>query len=339
MRLYAGDDLHGNNNYLAILDATGKRLFHRRLPNEKDVVLQTLQPYKKDLAGIAVESTYNWYWFVDALMDDGYKVHLANPSAMQKYTGLKHSDDKHDAFWLAEMLMLGILPQGYIYPKEVRPVRDLLRKRSHLVRLRTSLILSLQNIILRNSGYRMNGSEIKACGKNTVRCFVKGYEHLEQTVGITKETIDFMSGKIKEIEKNLREHIRPTKLFELLRTIPGVGDILGFTILLETGSIGRFKRVGNYVSYCRKVSSQWKSNEKRKGKGNKKNGNKYLAWAFSEAAEHARRYDEQCRAFYNRKSSKKNFMVAHSALAHKLARAAYYIMKDSVRFDPAKLFG
>ncbi len=81
MRLYAGDDLHGNNNYLAIQDETGKRLFHRRLPNEKEVILKTLQPYKKDLAGVAVESTYNWHWFVDALMDDGYKVQLANPNA------------------------------------------------------------------------------------------------------------------------------------------------------------------------------------------------------------------------------------------------------------------
>jgi transposase len=173
----------------------------------------------------------------------------------------------------------------------------------------------------------------------TIQCFLKGQEFLEHTGQVSKEAIDFLSRKIKDIEKKVRELIRPTKSYELLRTIPGVGDILALTILLETGSIDRFKRVGNYVSYCRKVSSQWKSNKKKKGKGNTKNGNKYLAWAFSEAAEHARRYDERCRAFYNRKSSKKNFMVAHNALAHKLVRAAYYIMKDSVRFDPVKLFG
>lgn len=339
MRLYAGDDLHGSNNYLAIADQNGKRVFGQRLPNQKEAILSCLAPFKKGLVGIAVESTYNWYWLVDGLMDGGYRVHLANPAAMQKYTGLKHSDDKHDAFWLAEMLRLGILPEGYIYPKRVRPVRDLLRKRGHLVRLRTSLILSLQNIILRNTGRHMNSNEIKACTASTILCYLKGHDYLEQTGQISKETIDVLSGKIQAIEKKVRGLIRSTKSYELLRTMPGVGDILASVILLETGSIGRFEHVGNYSSYCRKVGSNWTSNGKTKGKGNTKNGNKYLAWAFSEAAEHARRYDDQCRAFYNTKSSRRNFMVAHNALAHKLARAAYYIMKDCVPYDPVKLFG
>lgn len=123
-----------------------------------------------------------------------------------------------------------------------------------------------------------------------------------------------------------------------LLSIPGIGKILGLTIMLETGPISRFSKVGDYVSYCRKVGSKWTSNDKAKGKGNKKNGNKYLAWAFSEGAELARRNDTQCRGYYNRKMQKTNFMVAHQALAHKLARAAYCIMKEEVPFMPEKLF-
>jgi transposase len=111
------------------------------------------------------------------------------------------------------------------------------------------------------------------------------------------------------------------------------------TIMLETGPVGRFPTVGDYVSYCRKVSSAWVSNGKKKGKGNKKNGNRYLAWAYSEASEFARRHDGKARAFYQRKAQRTNFMVAHQALAHKLARAAYYMMRDDVPFKAEKLFG
>jgi len=108
--------------------------------------------------------------------------------------------------------------------------------------------------------------------------------------------------------------------------------------MYETGSIKRFNKVGNYASYCRKVNTKWTSNEKKKGKGNKKNGNKYLSWAFSEASEFSRRFDSRCKSYYSRKMRKTNAMVAHTALAHKLARAAYYIMRDQVPFDPDKLF-
>ncbi|MBN2395728.1 MAG: transposase [Candidatus Atribacteria bacterium] len=150
MGVYAGIDLHANNNYLGVIDGDGKRLFRKKLPKDPDVVLGALDPLKKRLVGTVVESTFNWYWLVDLLMDQGYRVHLANPSAIQKYKGLKHSDDTHDAVWLAEMFRLDILPTGYIYPREQRAIRDLFRKRGHLVKLRTSLILSLQNIISRN---------------------------------------------------------------------------------------------------------------------------------------------------------------------------------------------
>jgi transposase len=155
---------------------------------------------------------------------------------------------------------------------------------------------------------------------------------------VSKETIDYLTRKIRGIEKVIENRISLDAQYQNLVTIPGVGKILALTIMLETGPISRFRKVGNYVSYCRKVSSTWISNGKAKGKGNKKNGNKYLAWAFSEASELARRFDGQARAYFNRKAGKSNRMVAHNALAHKLARAAYYIMKDQVPFMPEKLF-
>jgi transposase len=338
MKVYAAFDLHSSNSYLAIIDSKGKRVFRKKMPNDPAVILKALNEHGKRMAGIAVESTYNWYWLVDALMAEGYKVHLANPTAIRKYSGLKHADDKHDAFWLAEMLRLGILPEGYIYPKEDRPLRDLMRKRGHLVRLRTSLILSLQNTVTRNFGFRLKVNDVKALREDRVSSLFEENEDLTLSGMVSKETIDFLTRKIREIEKVIETRVKIREPYKQLLSVPGVGKILALTIMLETGPISRFRKVGDYVSYCRKVSSRWTSNDKAKGKGNKKNGNRYLAWAYSEAAELARRYDQKTRAYYNRKMQKTNFMVAHSAVAHKLARASYYIMRDRVPFMPDKLF-
>ncbi len=319
-------------------DESGKKVFKRKLPNDPETVLDTLKPFKGDIVGIVVESTFNWYWLVDLLMADGYTVHLANPAKIQRYSGLKYADDQHDAFWLAEMLRLGILPEGYIYPKEDRPIRDLLRKRGHLVRLRTSLILSLQNIISRNNGFKLKVGDLKALKTDRVSPYLASNEDLALAGKVSKESIDFLSRKIRAIESAVVKRVNLREPYKMLLTIPGIGKVLALTIMLETGPITRFAKAGNYVSYCRKVASQWISNDKVKGKGNKKSGNKYLAWAFSEAAEIARRYYREPRAFYNRKMQKTNIPVAHNALSHKLARAAFYVMRDGVPFMPEKCF-
>lgn len=337
--LYAGSDLHGNSNFLGIIDAQGKRVFKGKMPNELGLIRQTLGPFRGELVGIAVESTYNWYWLVDGLMEEGYRVHLANPSAIQQYSGLKHSDDRHDAFWLAEMLRLGILPEGYIYPKEERPVRDLLRKRGHLVRLRTSMLVSLQNIISRNCGRKISVNDVKRLGEDRVTPYLEGQEDLALAGRVSKDTVDFLSDQIHEIEKAVLKRVRLKKGYQLLLTIPGVGKILALVIMLETGPISRFATVGDYGSYCRKVPSRWTTNGKWKGSGNTKSGNRYLAWAYAEASDFARRYYPEPRAYYQRKMQKTNAAVAHSALAHKLARAAYYVMRDQVPFRMEKLFG
>lgn len=338
MQLYAGIDLHSNNSFLGISDEEDRRQYKKRLPNESDVILAELEPYRGDLAGIVVESTFNWYWLVDALMDNGYKTHLANPAGIQKYKGLKHSDDSHDAFWLAHMLRLGILPEGYIYPKEWRPVRDLLRKRGHLVRLRTSLINSLQGIISRNCGCMLGANKIKQIKEDHIAPLLSGQEDLALSGAVSKDCIDYLGRKIREVESAVKDKVQLEKPYSGLQTIPGIGKILSLTIMLEAGTVNRFATVGNFASYCRKVPSKWTTNNKNKGKGNSKNGNKYLAWAFGEAAELTRRFDPHARSFYNRKASRTTVNVAHSALAHKLSRAAYFIMRDGVEYDPKKLF-
>jgi transposase len=218
------------------------------LANDPYVIIEALKPFKDNIFGIVVESTYNWYWLVDLLMAEGYKVHLANPAEIQKYTGLKYADDQHDAFWLSEMLRLGIQPEGYIYPKEDRPIRDLLRKRSHLVRLRTSLIISLQNIISRNNGIKLKVGDIKALTTDRVAPFLEKNEDLALAGKVSKQSIDFLSPQIKSVEAVVEKKLELKEPYDRLLTEPGIGKILGLTIMLETGPVSRFEKVGNYVS-------------------------------------------------------------------------------------------
>src|SRR4029450_9118509 len=161
MSLYGGIDLHANNSVVVLLNDQDQVVYQKRLPNNLPTILEQLAPHHAEIEGLVVESTYNWYWLVDGLMEAGYRVHLANPAAIQQYNGLKYSDDHSDARWLAHLLRLGVLPTGYIYPKAERAVRDLLRKRAHLVRQHTSNVLSVQNIMARNTGSRFSGKRIQ----------------------------------------------------------------------------------------------------------------------------------------------------------------------------------
>ena len=150
--------------------------------------------------------------------------------------------------------------------------------------------------------------------------------------------IRFLTEQIKKIEKEVMSQVRLREEFKSLLTIPGIGDILGLTIMLEVGNINRFSKVGDYSSYCRCVKAERLSNGKSKGAGNRKNGNKYLSWAYVEAAHFAIRYCPDAQRFYQRKMAKKNKIVATKALSNKIARASYYVMRDQVPFDEAKLF-
>jgi transposase len=337
MEYFAGIDLHSSNSYIAIIDNENRRVFKKKVKNDLQNILQVLEPYRKQIKGIVVESTYNWYWLVDGLMEKSYKVHLANPSAIKQYEGLKHSDDVTDAFHLANLLRLGILPEGYIYPKEERPVRDLLRKRLQLVQQRTALILSFENLLTRNLGTRINVDEINKLTEEDVEdIFQQEYLILSGKASIA--TINFLGTRIQQIEKAVHKAAKLRREYKLLMTVPGIGKILALTIMYEAGPMERFAKVGNYTSYCRCVGSERISNGKKKGKGNRKNGNKHLSRAYVEAAHYAIRHYEYVKRYHQRKMAKTSNVVARKAIAHKLARACYYIIRDQKAFDPGKLF-
>jgi len=337
MKLYAGMDLHSSNCYTGIIDERSKKQFSRKLANDKRRILSALAPYKEDIEGIAVESTYNWYWLVDSLMEEGYKVHLANPSAMKQYEGIKHLDDRHDAFWLANMLRLGILPEGYIYPRETRGIRDLLRQRSRFVVQKTSLKHTLQQIYCNHTGMLLSNNSLNNLEEEEIISAL-GEEVLSYSGISILSTIRFIEGQIEAIEAQVLKKVKGEASYSLLQSVPGIGVVLGLTIVLESGHIDRFVSAGHYASYCRCVPTAYWSNSKQKGGGNKKNGNKYLSWAFAEAASFAIRYCKEAKVFYQRKCAKTNQPSAYRAVANKLSKACYYIMRDQVAFDVGRLF-
>src|SRR5881227_1284236 len=274
MKLYGAIDLHSTNNVTVVINEQDQVVYQKRLPNDLALIAQQLSSYRASLQGIVVESTYNWYWLVDGLMEKGYRLHLANTAAIQQYNGLKYTDDHSDARWLAHLLRLGVLPNP-------------------------DLVLALKaNLAVMNSA----------------------------------------DAQIEILEKTVQDRVKLRPQFRFLKTVPGIGPILALTIMLETGEIERFASVGNYASYCRCVGSRKISNGKRKGSGNTKNGNKYLAWAFVEAANFAVRYQPLIRRFYQRKKAKSHRVVAIKAVAHKLSRACYHVMRDEVPFDVARAF-
>jgi transposase len=263
MELYVGIDLHSNNSYIALLNTDQQVVYQKRLTNDLELILKELEPYRTDLVGVVVESTYNWYWLVDALQERGYQVHLAHPAASCQYTGLKHTDDNSDACWLAKQLQLNILETGYIYPKEQRGFREVLRQRMKLVRQQTQTLLRIQSQITRYTGKRLSGSQIKKLSLDEVKTYLTDsyvYKVIENQLEVMRAQVK----AINQLEKIALFDLKKDTCFCLLKTVSGIGEILAMVIYVETGVITRFKDSGHYSSYCRCVESKRISNGKKK---------------------------------------------------------------------------
>jgi len=337
MELYAAIDLHSNNSVLVVTDAEDHVVFAKRLRNDLQVIMMALRGCSGDIRAVAVESTFNWYWLVDGLRAAGFDVRLVNTAAVKQYEGLKHGDDFSDGKHLAQLLRLGILPQGYICPPELRAVRDLMRKRSQLVHQRTAQILSIHNLLARNLARSVKGDDIKRLKDSEIDGFAL-LEDQKRALRANVAVMRCLEEQIRLLERSILAKGRLRREFHGLKTVSGIGDVLALTIALETGDIQRFASAGKFASYARMVDSRRESNGKNKGVGNRKCGNKHLSWAFIEAAHCAVRYDPSIRRFYQRKRAKGLAVVAIKAVAHKLARACYHIMRDGVPYDGTRAF-
>jgi transposase len=332
---YVGIDLHSNNNLTVIADQGGRRLFERRLPNDLGVILARLAEFGP-IASVAVESTYNYYWLTDGLLDAGYTTLLANPLAMEPYKGLKHQDDKYDAGWMTVLQRYGILPQAHLYDRQWRGIRDVLRQRSWYVQEKTAVLLSLQGRFARCLGCNLSKSDLLSRSLPDL-----GDEEQNLAARTQVSLIRSLMEQIRVLENRVRDRLETdSPLYRRLVAVDGIGLVLASTIALETGDLSRFRRVGNYASYARVVPSGQYTNFKKKGKGNRRCGNRYLGWAFHEAAHCMNRCCGGMREYYKGQTRRgKHPRVVWSAMADKICRGLYFVMRDGVKFSPERLFG
>ena len=332
---YVGIDLHSNNNFTTIANPEGQRLFEKRLPNDLSMILARLDEHAP-ITSVAVESTYNYYWLTDGLLDAGHRVLLANPLAMEPYSGLKHQDDKYDAGWIAELQRLGILPCSHLYSRRWRGVRDVLRQRSRFVQQKTSVLLSLQSRFARCLGHNLSKSDLLRGPLLDLRDEDQNLAALTQV-----NLIRSLHEQIQLLEDRVRWKLEmEAPSYRRLIATDGIGPVLAATIALETGDLSRFRRVGKYASYARVVQTGRWSNFKKKGKGNRRCGNRYLGWAFHEAAHCMNRCSGTMQDFRKRGMRQgKPARVVWSTMANKVCRGLYFVMRDGVKFSPEQPFG
>ena len=326
-KLYGAIDLHSNNNYSGIINEKDEWVAKKRLDNNLKIIDAFFRPYKDRLTAIAVESTYNGYWLVDGLMDKRYNIKLANPSQMDTFKGLKYQDDKTDTRWLATMIRLGILPESYIYPREIRPLRDLLRKRMLLMGKRTGILSSLNNQFATWLNRKIPRSELYFLTAEELEEMFKE-QNLYQAARSLLNIVKAIEKEIKTIEAEAYQQMKDNATTKRLMDLPGIHKLLAMTIDLETGARGRFKRDKNYISYCGLVESKRISSGKKKGEANRKSRNATLRWAYGEAAAHAVRCYEKIKRYKKRLQKRKKHATAMAIIASKIARIAYKTMKD-----------
>ena len=218
---YAGIDLHSNNNVVVVRDAEDNVVGRRRLPNDLRTVCDRLKPHREDLAGVVVESTYNWYWLVDGLMERGYAVHLANTVAVQQYDGLKYRDDTSDARWPAKLPRLGQLPEGHIYPRTERAIRDPLRKRSQLVRQATMNPLSIQNLFARNRGQGISANHVKQLTLDAVSAVFED-ANVALAMQSNVRVLDCLREQISVVEQAVHGQVKLRRGYRKPLTVPTV---------------------------------------------------------------------------------------------------------------------
>jgi len=333
---YCGIDLHARTMYLCILSQDGEVMLHRNMPAAPEPFLKAVAPYRDGLV-VAVECIFTWYWLADLCAREGIPFVLGHALYMKAIHGGKAKNDKIDSQKIAVLLRGGMLPQAYVYPAEMRATRDLLRRRVHLTRKRAELLGHIQNT---NSQYNLPEIGKKIAYKANRDGVAERFPDpaVQKSIEVDLALIGYYDQLLSDVELTIVQTAKQHDAHTLyrLQSVPGIGKILRLVLLYEIHAISRFPRVQDFVSYCRLVKCAQESAGKRYGTSGAKIGNAYLKWAFSEAAVLFLRHNPVGQKYLTRLEKKHGKGKALTILAHKLARAVYYILRRDTVFDMDK---
>jgi transposase len=313
--LYSGIDLHKRTVVITTVDEQGAVVAEKSLPTSRSAVARYFQ-WLREPTVATVEATSSWYWLRDLLDAEDVPLTLAHAKFVKAIAYAKVKTDAVDALTLAQLHRADLIPRAHMVSPELRPLRDLLRTRLHLVEKRTSAKNSVQRLLEKFN--------------------VPGPEQLPDEATLQAELyqqqIDLLTEQVLRIEQQLQPRLIPNPDVQRLLWIPGVGKLVAFALYLEIDGIERFDTVRRFFSYCRVVPGADNSGPKRRH-GRRKDGNRYLKLALSHAAVRAVQYYPEIKRFYQRKARQKNPAIARTLVQKEIARAVYVVLKENVEFN------
>ena len=310
-------DLHKRSLEVATMRADGEgdpRVV--RMPACERALGSYLRQWPASRHRVVVETTGSWYWVADVLREHRAELKLAHAAKVQAITSAKVKTDSADALTLLTMLRLNLVPEAHVISPELRGLRDLLRQRLQLVEKRTSSLNSISRLLEKYN-----------------RATVDALPELAQVqAGFHREQISLLEAQIKALEKRIHRELRPNKIVQRLRRIPGIGRLAAWTLYLEIDGIERFATEQKFFSYCRVVPGSDNSGGRTRSKPSRA-GNRYLKLALSHAAVRAIQRYTEVGAAYRKKLRKKNEPLARAWVRKELARIVYHVLKDDVDYD------
>jgi transposase len=333
---YCGIDLHARTMYVCILSQDGEVVLHRNMKASPDALLKAIAPYRDDLV-IAVECIFTWYWLADLCAQEGLPFVLGHALYMKAIHGGKAKNDKIDSQKIAVLLRGGMLPQAYVYPAAMRATRDLLRRRTHLMRKRAELLAHIPNT---NSQYNLPEIGKKIAYKANRDGVAERFPDpaVQKSIEVDLALIGHYDQLLRDVELSILQTAKQhnAQTLYLLRTVPGIGESLSLVLLYEIHDIARFPRVQDFLSYCRLVKCTKESAGKRYGTSGTKIGNAHLKWAFSEAAVLFLRANPAGQKYLAKLEKKHGSGKALTLLGQKLGRTVYYMLQRQTAFDMGK---